>query len=490
MPASSLKTIGFATLIAIGLTSFAQAQLDSSCSPFYGCDNDLQWFEPVDLDLDCQGCCDQCGFFLSVDKVWWAATGERVEVGDPNVQQRMFRLYSAIPLDPVSGQPIAPPILPNSIQDAVPRASFSDGDRYEFGYWNEKGEGWLMSILNGPDDRQSFTLGLNGGSQGGLQDGNQLPIGDVYVGFRTSPGLLASFLDIDEGALNGILGDSDAGNGILDGDGFADDVNDNGQHGADGFDTEDPFNEPDAGLIGALPDYGDLVIIPISFGTVNIRNTTKLNGFEIMRGYRLDNSHFKVAKQNNRFEVHYGARFLQLDDEFVFDGLGVTSPDGLDGADWSIGDVSINNSIINNMVGPQLAYKWVHARGRWNVDSIGKVMFGYNIRDWKQRGFTAEDATPGRVNNPLYVVPQSFSYGRSDQGFSPVAELRLNLSYRLTDNIKAKVGYTGTFAGNIRRASTHVDYNLYENGLMGFRDVNEQEEIFTQGVNIGIEIMQ
>ncbi len=487
MSASSLQRTCLALIVAVGVGSAARAQLDDPCSPFYGCCNDMRFFEPVDLDLDCQGCCQQCGFFFNYDKLAWTNTGERVYVGDPYTQQQMFRVYGGIPLDPTTGDPIIPPIIPTSIQNAIPRATWHMGDRYEVGFWSEHGTGFKMSVLNGPDDLQSFNIGLDGGVQGGFQDGNRLPIGDVYIPFRTDPGLLAGFIDLDYGVIDAdgnILGFDRNGDGTLDGDGFTDDWNNNGQHGADGFDL-DGDGEPDTIIIGIPPDYGDMVIIPISFGFVNIRNATKTNGFEFMRTHRLDNSHFKVKHQNNHFEWSYGARFLQLDDQFIVDAFGVTN------ANWSIGDTTINQQIVNNIVGPQVGYKWIHSRGRWSLDSEGKFLFGYNVRDWTQQGFVAEDATPSRYNHPLFVVPHSFSYGRSDGGFSPTAELRLNLNYRLTDNIKLRLGYTGTFVNNIRRAASHVDYVLYENGnVMGFRDVNEGEDILSNGVNFGVEITQ
>lgn len=482
MSASSIKHTCLALCVAAAFASAAKAQLDDPCSPFYGCSNDLRFFEPVDLDLDCRGCCEPCGFFFDYDKIFWTASGEVVEIGDPDTVQQQFRVWSAIPLDPVSGQPIAPPLLTNSIQDTVPDAFFSGGDRYEFGYIAEDGRGFSMTVLNGPEYNHFFTLGTNGGFQNDIfQDGLALPYGDVFVSFRTAPGVLAGFLDVEDFE-DGILGDDDDGDGILDGDGFADDVNDNGQHGADGFDTEDPFNEPDAGIIGALPDYGDLVILTTDFAFVNIRNRLSVNGFEIMRTIRIDNSHLKVQHQNNHFEWGYGARFLQLDDQQLFQGFG---------NGFFLGDSEWDTSIVNNIVGPQLAYKWTRSNGRWSIGSQGRFAFGYNIRDWDQRGFIAEDSTISRPNNPLYLRPKSFSYSHHDDDFSPIGELRLDLKYRLTDNIALNLGWSGTFVDNIRRASTSVDYALYdENGkVMGFRDGGTQE-LFANGVNFGVEIRQ
>ena len=475
--------MGLALLVSAGFALPAFAQLDSPDSPFYGPANDMQWFEPIDLDIDGRGGSRPTGFFFNYDKLFWTTSGERVEVGDRNTTQRAFRLISAIPLDPVTGQPIATPVLNNSIKNAVPDAAFHGADRYDFGHWSADGSGWLMSVIDGPDQVQTFTLGLGGGT---LANGLQSPLGDVYVAFRTNPGALAGFIDLDDGAIGAggnILGSDDNGDGIADGDGFADDVNDNGQHGNDGFDNAPPFNQPDAGIIGALPDYGDLVTLVTAFRGVTIRNTTKVNGFELMRAHRLDNSHFKVANQNNYFEFHYGARFLQLDDRFFFDG----SDPGL-----SIGRNQWDTTITNNIVGPQVGYRWLQTRGRWEFDSMGKFLWGFNNQNWRQKGFALDGVTPLRPNNPLYLRAASFSYAKNEQEFSPAGELRLNLNYRITDNVKMKLGWTGTLVGGVRRASENIDYALFagdEGKLMGFRDGGSQE-LITQGVNIGIEITQ
>src|SRR5690606_30918848 len=129
-------------------------------------------------------------------------------------------------------------------------------------------------------------------------------------------------------------------------------------------------------------------------------------------------------------------------------------------------------------------------QGRWVFDTQGRFMLGYNIQNWEQVGFIGEDLLPGRANHPLYARAKSFSYGRSEDALSPVAELRTNLSYNVTDSIALKLGYTGTFANNISRAGNHVDYAFYDQGkVMGFRDAGN-EQIMVNSVNFGIEITQ
>jgi hypothetical protein len=480
MSASKLRNFGLAMLVVIGSASVARAQLDDINSPFYGPENDLQWFEPVDLDLDGRGLRDRAGFFARYEKLYWAPTGERVEVGDPHTVQRMFRIWSAPALDPDLGVPIQPVLLTNSIQNAIPRADFHFGDRYEIGYWGENNNGWLISVLDGPDSHQNFDMGLNGGSQTG-QGGLASPYGDVFVSFRTAIGTLAGFLDVDSGQLEGILsGDSD-GDGILDGDGFTDDVNNNGTHGAVGVDLLPPPNEPDSIIIGQDPDYGDLVTLTTAFGTVNLRNNTKVNGVEIMRMHRLDNSHYQVSHQHNQFDIFYGARYLQIDDQFVFSGDG-----GL-----VLGESMWDTQIVNNIVGPQVGFQYNRHHGRWVFDSQGRFMLGYNVQNWDQVGFIGEDLIPGRDNHPLYARAKSFSYGKMEDALTPVGELRANLSYNLTDSVALKLGYTGTFVNNISRAANHVDYVFYDEAgkVMGFRDAGN-EQMMVNGINFGIEITQ
>ncbi|MDA8745897.1 hypothetical protein N9N28_14810, partial [Rubripirellula amarantea] len=299
MSASSLKITCLAMLVAFGVATNAQAQLDDACSPFYGCSNDMRFFEPVDLDLDCRGCGPPCGFFFRYDKMAVATTGERAEIGDPNTDQLVFPIYGGVALDPETGQPIQRPIITNSIRSAVPRAVFDLGDRYEFGYWGEEGKGWAFSILNGPDNIQTFDLGFSAPTDDPDEDDPLFTqLDSVFVSFRTEVGSLAGFLDV-------VLPD---GSIDLDGDGFADDFNANSQFGPNGFDT-DGDGTPDL-FVGAFPDYGDLVTLTTGYTSVRAQNTLKINGFELMRGHRLDNGHFMVKHQNNHFEWGYGARLL------------------------------------------------------------------------------------------------------------------------------------------------------------------------------------
>ena len=145
------------------------------------------------------------------------------------------------------------------------------------------------------------------------------------------------------------------GDGILDGDGFADDLDGDAQFGPDGFDTAVPAGVPDAfpavGVNGEIesqpPDYDDLVELPTSFRSVLVRNATTIHGIEVMRTYRLDNNHFMAKNQNQNVYLYYGMRYFRFRDNFVVDTQGGV-----------LGQCTWNTQIINNIVGPQVGLNW------------------------------------------------------------------------------------------------------------------------------------
>ena len=112
-------------------------------------------------------------------------------------------------------------------------------------------------------------------------------------------------------------------------------------------------------------------------------------------------------------------------------------------------------------------------------------MFGYNTQDWNQENGIGADLVPGATNRLLYAQPTYSTHGLQKRDFSPVAELRLESAYYLTQNVALKVGYTGMYVGNIRRAATSVKYFLPD---MGFRDSGTQN-LITNGVDVGVEFV-
>jgi len=472
--------------------------------------HDAQMFAPAESDLDglIIGQENRGGVFFGWDKLYWTTTGEQVTVGDPNVSRALPPVWVdklgfivpnpvtlaptliGLPIDIATGRPINPdtdlpinrPIYLNSIRETGPNASFRSADRYEFGYQNED-HGWLVGVLDGPEQQFGQFYGLNGGAQEGqgfdpvdFPGGAASPLEDVYIMFEYEPGLMHGFQDLIVGGagVGRVLPADTDGDGILDGDGIADDTDSDEQFGPDNFDLVAPDNTPETGVLTFdIPDWDDLVELPTSFRTVLVRNAATTNGIELMAMHRLNNRHWMAKhKNNNNIELYYGARYLRFRDNFV-----VNADGGV------LGLSAWDTQIINNIIGPQVGVQWSQTRGRWSTNMNGRFTFGYNVSNWNQDGFIGEDLTPGRHNHPLYLRPFSFNHGRTDNDFSPVAEMRMQVAYNFTRSVALKAGWTGTYVGNIYRASTHVRYRLPDMGFI----VSDPEHMIVHGGNIGLE---
>jgi hypothetical protein len=321
--------------------------------------------------------------------------------------------------------------------------------------------------------------------------------GSVHVNFATAPDFLLGFRDYQIGA-----GAVSSGPGrvvqigtvaaqILNGqvvqiqitaaatsqgaDGLIDDLDGDGNIGFNivfiDNDGDGIFGDGDV-LISVGADNDDLHRFNIRFNTLAVRNVTETNGFELMRTHELDNSHLPVKEQRNRFSIAYGARFLEIDDTFTWDGdidiLGRT---------WQ------STRADNQIVGPQIRARWLHQRGRFSFALDGRCLFGYNITDLSQRGGLFEDALPGAINRPISAQPTAIAYGRQDNEFSPAAEMRAEGRYQITSAFALRLGYTGIFVDNISRSSQMVRYFLPDLGILE----GGNQHIFVNGVDAGIE---
>ncbi|MCH8839994.1 MAG: BBP7 family outer membrane beta-barrel protein [Planctomycetes bacterium] len=485
--------------------------------------HDLQFYSPVDFDFDDRPLRRADGFIFRYDKLSWAFTGERYTLGDPGRTVQSEIIYR----DPADVAP-DPYDIPNGIQNSPPRAEFGWGERYELGLFNQ-GNGWLVGILDGPKAVSSETYGFGPGSglfdtnnpnvtdnrgidpffldpDGGWDDdGNGIPDGDgptdaaqalgfgsVHINFAADDGFFFGFRNYlinNQGAMVGTVTGPIlyVGNVGTSGDAFIDDDPDLGNLGlVDDLDFDGNFGveisfvdtnmngvqDDDEPTLTLLADFGDLHEFNVAFDRVNVRNTTQTDGIEIMRTFDLSNRHMMVKHQNNRLSIAYGARYLRLRDRFAFVGEGSI-----------LGMTSVDQRIDNNIVGPQIHARWDHQKGRflWTLD--GRCLLGYNVSNWDQVGLFGQELVPGGMNRLLYGQPTSSAYGRQDNDFSPVVELRAETSYQITNAIAWKLGYTALFVDNIHRAASTVRWRAPDWGFL----TEGTQEIFINGVNFGFE---
>jgi hypothetical protein len=397
-------------------------------------DVDYNWFEPFYCD-DPDGPQRNEGIFFSYERVCWnVLSAPRYPLGEGGLQvaSTTFIYNDPITFPDVLQPPAATPVS-NAIDVSQPDSEFGWGNRFEFGYmWDDAG--WNVSWLENFNSVDQVSHGVD--------DPNRLPFtGSVAVMFEVPFGLLHGAVDIN-------------------GDGVADDV------------------DSDGNIIGGVPSdfggvpFGDLVVYVPSFDTITIDHRTRADGVEVMRMLRRDD--FFV--RDTTVEFLYGLRFLRVDAEMRVLGLG-----------GFLADSNWQSEVENKLFGPQVGLRLGSTRGRWSFRSEGRFMAAMNVRDAELNGTIGSTLNPPVVNSALYFNPTSFSQYDSDLEFSPVAEVRLDAIYRVTQKVNVKVGYTGTYAANLGYGSNMVRYTLPELTLRSLDDLDTQH-FFSNGWNVGVEI--
>ncbi len=509
---------------------FPQVQLLQD-DPWCGdcCEHDLQFFAPVDFDLECQPMLKDCGWYFGYEKLSWVITGERTTIGDPtvNVQSEIYLPQTGSSLG------VAPPTyqVVNSIQDAPPEADFAWGNRYEFGRQN-RGSGWRISILEGPELNTQDVYGFDEISIPGTlpfitrttNDNDTVTIidpdnfdpsltillfpngpndvstsingfGSVAVNFRTPAGFLTGLRDYWVGTtsgpviggpgrsllvtgseqveVNGVLTEAkiSAAAVVTGADGLVDDLNGNGQSFF--FIDLDADGTHDVGEPFGF-DFNDLHTFNVFFDTVIVRNNTRTDGVELMHTFDVPNRYKMKKHQDSRLRISTGVRYFQLQDLFYFEGRG-----------GFLGLTTMTTDVQNSIFGPQVQLQWHKQRGRFGLDVDGRFMWGFNVQDLDLDATIGQDLLPGGLNSSATGRPTATRTGRHDETFSPFVEFRADASYSITNSIKARVGYTAMFIDNITRSSRVTDWVLPNPGLLK----GGQQDIFINGANFGFDVL-
>ena len=390
-------------------------------------DHDLQPFAPADISEYGNGPKSRVGFFASYERLYWSISKPPLtDVGSQSAEGIYYQggvITGGVP-------PIEQIYSVNSFTTGFLNADFAWGNRYDLGYVDDDGKGWLVSILSNLDQNQGQT------SQGG------------NILFDDPLGYLLGFTDVF-------------------GDGFDDDRNGNGVFGRDG-----------AGLVIPVvdffpPDLQDQVKFLPRFDDVLITNRISLNGVEVMRTAAIPKFH-----DGSELQLMAGVRYLQIKDRFE-----VTATGG------PLDAFFMNTTLQNDIVGPQLGLRWSMRRARWTISTEGRYMAGFNMQNGNQYALIDNEQLnePGELlrDRPATITRMSARSSSYDNEFSSTAELRLQASYYLTKAFALKVGYTAMYVDSVSRAANRINWELPN---FGFLPTQTNEYLFTNGLSFGIEI--
>jgi hypothetical protein len=432
------KSSLFAALLGLCLTSTAAAQQGVG---------DLQFFAPVD-DSGYDDPKPNEGFWGSFDGlVWNIGSPDSTDVGLEDARRRVVILSFDDDNnvrnneDDASGRGTTPfntgaRIATNSLDTGAFEDQFHTGQRVEFGYMADNC-GWMVSSFKLHAHDQEFT-GTNADVEFGADD----------------PLSLLGFIDTSSGVPGGNSPD-----------GFDDDIDGDGVFGRDGIDT----------TLGGLPDtpfptdFGDLVQLPINFNEVHVRRATETWGAEAMHVWRTSKVQF-----GGWLEMGLGARYMFFEEEYNVDALGGV-----------LGESRWDTESENNIVGPQFAIRWFNECCRWTNSADFRFAPALNFQSVRQSGVLGEHIEPGLPNFATFVAPRGFNHSLHETEFAPIVELRLQTAYQLTRAISARVGYNAIYMDGIARASSMVDYNIDD---MGILEENNSQDVIMHGLTFGIEV--
>ena len=328
-------------------------------------------------------------------------------------------------------------LTPNDVNTGFMNAGFAWGNRFDFGYVCEDNSGWAMSILKTNNQNNSYDV-----------------THETNVTFvNNEPSLALLTLGIP---------------GVV------------------------------ATTTGFFPAY--LTAYP-DINNIKYTNITRLTGVELMRTYR-----YPVAHNGGIWSIGGGVRFLQVHDRFDATGESTrtildvgsippaTGPVPTPGESQTIfygpAPISWDLGIDNDIVGPQIELEYEYDKERWDIDTSFRAMFGANFENAAMYGWTGGPITflgvgqgtiVGQVNTPSN---QFFSKSNRIE-FAPLGELRANLDYKITQNIKLTAGFTGMLVTGIGRGSQRIVYTIPDLQILNGAD---KQHFFADGVNFGIEI--
>lgn len=160
-----------------------------------------------------------------------------------------------------------------------------------------------------------------------------------------------------------------------------------------------------------------------------------------------------------RVELFYGARLFESHDNHKTNASGT----------YFSGNFFSNAQARVVLVGPETGLSATVKFGKFTFNSRASSMVGYHHLRSTNRAIISEDTAPSRVNNPLYVSPQTFQSSSDTDSVAFAGEVRLSANYWLGKSTRLNATWSNVYFNTVEIASNSVQYNLYENGnLMRF----------------------
>ena len=410
----------------------------------------------------------------------------------------------------------------NTYDTSMFGAEYKHGQRVEFGRVGRDGNGWFLSTYRFGTMNQRINV-----------------TGAIDVCFNsanTTDGLLYGYTPV---LISGAAASAASGSGTTTASAALYQF----------YQKTPPFDPITEGTLGRLPVTFDEGLFRLKVKTWSVELNYLKRFHQFHRGGNLE---VFMGCRYFQFDDTFDVELRGTDRWVYFDGPGGESSgddddDDDDDDDTGSGDSNSNagtgsmqiapRSVLsdtywvteaqNRVVGPQIGFRWFKIFNRWTLSCEGRFLAGYNAQTVRQRGRVgtelangyssssssssssgdsgssgsttgglSETMTQYRIYTPYHMLQATgFDYREFKGEWAPAAELRLQAAYQITNSISFRAGWNGFWMDGLVRGSTVTTYNLYDGSetsvqqkIMGIDMDKNREDIFTHGINVGIEI--
>jgi len=192
-----------------------------------------------------------------------------------------------------------------------------------------------------------------------------------------------------------------------------------------------------------------------------------------------------------------GYRYLRLDEGLNINEMLVSTNTGGVIPLGTTFDVTDDFQTDSEFHGVDLGLMTQWRRGRWTLDLLGKAALGNTTNTVSINGSTTTSIPNGPTTTGVGgLLAQQTNIGTyTDDQFSVVPEVGVNLGYNITPRLRALVGYTFLYWSNVVRPGDQIDLSLNPsqfppgtlNGAARPAFTFNDSDFWAQGLNFGAE---
>lgn len=243
--------------------------------------------------------------------------------------------------------------------------------------------------------------------------------------------------------------------------------------------TESFFQQSNGTPIIARPFFNslagredsELVAFPgVIGGSMAVDATSRFDGAAVrfrrqmccQEGCAYSNICCQTVPTASRLDTTIGYRFWELKESLQMQER-LTSQLTTDPGSFDIIDRFDTRNLFN---GAELGVLWQGRRGWWSLDMLMRLGIGNNLQNVTINGSTATTVNGTTTNGTGGLLAQRTNIGTYERNqFTMVPELGATLGYQVTQRLRATMGYSLVYMGNVVRPGDQVDLNVNPNLL-------------------------